>query len=387
MAVLVRCAGCGAEFRGSGRHRGQETRCTKCGQPVVVDGPTIPDFDVFISYSSADKPVADAVCAALEAKRWRCWIAPRDIVAGSDWGGAIIAAIEQSRVMVLVYSSRANQSQQVIREVERAVSKGLPIIPFRLEAVPLSKSMEYFLSASHWLDAMSEPLESHLAQLCRVIRTLLTPVPETGGAAPPTIALPAAATATAPTSDGEAAVVPPRRRMVRWPLAAGAVALATLAVAIALARGSWWHKDRSAQLRPSTQVIPASGPATQVAAAAGTTAPAPISQRTVLLKRTGFLLKAGRRIEHFEITIPPLATPTATLQILVENMGDDSGDMGMYCVLLDAKGTTVFRQFGRTDRLFTHEVGPLTSWTVVLQDQDTGRGGNGGSIEIAVAPR
>jgi DNA-directed RNA polymerase subunit RPC12/RpoP len=383
MAVLVRCAGCGAEFRGSGRHRGQETRCTKCGQPVIVEGPTIPDYDVFISYSSKDKQVADAVCAALEAKRWRCWIAPRDIVAGSDWGGAIIAAIEQSRVMVLVYSSRANQSQQVIREVERAVSKGLPIIPFRLEAVPLSKSMEYFLSASHWLDAMSEPLESHLAQLCRVIRTLLTPPPpESAGARP----APGAISGTMGSKPQDlAAPAPAARQALKWGMASAGLALVALVVVVAAERRSWWQRGSAARLEPSTRASSATGPA--ITRPSDGTQPAGITQRTVLLRRTGFLLKAGHRIEHYEITVPALATPTATLQIMVENMGDDSGDMGMYCLLLDAKGTVVFRQFGRTDRLFTHEVGPLTSWTVVLQDQDTGRGGNGGSIEIAVAPR
>ena len=46
--------------------------------------------DVFISYSTKDKPTADAACAALEAKGIRCWIAPRDILPGSDWGEAII---------------------------------------------------------------------------------------------------------------------------------------------------------------------------------------------------------------------------------------------------------------------------------------------------------
>jgi hypothetical protein len=42
--------------------------------------------DVFISYSSLDKAVADAACAALEAYGIRCWIAPRDIVPGKEWG-------------------------------------------------------------------------------------------------------------------------------------------------------------------------------------------------------------------------------------------------------------------------------------------------------------
>ena len=38
--------------------------------------------DVFISYSTADKTAADAVCAILEGNGVRCWIAPRDIMRG-----------------------------------------------------------------------------------------------------------------------------------------------------------------------------------------------------------------------------------------------------------------------------------------------------------------
>ncbi len=98
--------------------------------------------DVFISHSAKDKPVADAVCATLENGGVRCWIAPRDIVPGTQWGEAIIDAISSSQVMVLVFSSNANESQQIIREVERAVSKGIPVIPFRVEDVDPNKSLE-----------------------------------------------------------------------------------------------------------------------------------------------------------------------------------------------------------------------------------------------------
>jgi hypothetical protein len=91
--------------------------------------------DVFISYSSEDKPVADAACSTLEGRGIRCWIAPRDIRPGQDWGEAIIEGISQARVMVLVFSGHANHSPQVIREVERAVHRGLVIIPLRIEAV------------------------------------------------------------------------------------------------------------------------------------------------------------------------------------------------------------------------------------------------------------
>ena len=129
--------------------------------------------DVFISYSSKDKTIADSICASLESRRIRCWIAPRDIVPGVPYGEALIEALSASRLLVLVFSSHANVSTQVAREVERACSKGLVIVPFRLEDVPMSKEMEYFLSSPHWLDALTPPLEQHLAYLADTVSLLL----------------------------------------------------------------------------------------------------------------------------------------------------------------------------------------------------------------------
>ena len=130
--------------------------------------------DVFISYSSKDKPTADAACAVLESKGLRCWIAPRDILPGEDWGQSIIAAINGCKVMVLIFSSHANQSQQIKREVERAVHRGLPLIPVRIEDVLPASSLEYFLSTPHWLDAFTPPLERHLLHLAATIMQLLS---------------------------------------------------------------------------------------------------------------------------------------------------------------------------------------------------------------------
>src|SRR5205807_10513290 len=111
-------------------------------------------FDAFISYSSKDKAAADATCAVLEASGVRCWVAPRDIRTGAEYGGAIIEAIDHCRVMILVFSSSANASQQIHREIERAVSKGVPILPVRIEEVTPTKSMAYFLGAIHRMDAL-----------------------------------------------------------------------------------------------------------------------------------------------------------------------------------------------------------------------------------------
>ena len=130
--------------------------------------------DIFICYSARDKTVANAMCAVLEAEGIRCWIAPRDIVPGADWGESIIDAINEARAMVLVFSSNANDAQQQIkREIERAVNKGIPVVPFRIENVMPTKALEYFLSTPHWLDAFTPPLDDHVRQLADSIKRLL----------------------------------------------------------------------------------------------------------------------------------------------------------------------------------------------------------------------
>jgi hypothetical protein len=131
------------------------------------------EYDVFVSYSHPDKASADAACATLEQAGIRCWIAPRDIVPGMDWSEAIINAIEGAKVFVLIFSKHANVSQQIKREVERAVNKGLPIIPVRIEDATPSKALEYFISTPHWLDAFTPPLEERLNQLAAAVNALL----------------------------------------------------------------------------------------------------------------------------------------------------------------------------------------------------------------------
>jgi hypothetical protein len=129
--------------------------------------------NVFISYSHEDKPIADAVCNKLESQGIRCWVAPRDVRPGANFQEAIIDAIASSRIMVLIFTSHSNRSQHVIRELTSAVSKNVIIIPFKVEDVPLSKSMEYLISVPHWLDAMTPPLENHIEELTKTVQSIL----------------------------------------------------------------------------------------------------------------------------------------------------------------------------------------------------------------------
>lgn len=131
------------------------------------------NHDVFISYSSYDKQIADAICSKLENSNIRCWIAPRDILGGMEYGEAIIDAIGDCSIIVLVFSANANNSIFVRKEIERALSKGKIIIPFRIENILPTKAMEFALGNTHWLDAMTPPLESHITTLVITIHRLL----------------------------------------------------------------------------------------------------------------------------------------------------------------------------------------------------------------------
>jgi len=126
---------------------------------------------VFISHSTKDKDIADAALSCLESNGLKCWIAPRDIVPGSDWAESLIDGIDYSSGLVLILSQHSNQSPQVRRELERAVSRGITIFPLVIEKLQPSKWMQYYISAHQWHDASDVPLNKALIDLVDAIKT------------------------------------------------------------------------------------------------------------------------------------------------------------------------------------------------------------------------
>jgi hypothetical protein len=158
--------------------------------------------DVFISHSTNNRPVANAVCAALESVGIRCWIAPRDVMPGRSYSGEITRAIQQSRAFMLIFSAHSNNSEQVLREVQLAANSRLHIVQFRIDAVVPSDDLEYYLSGPHWLDAVTPPLENHLNQLKNSMKALLA-LPRTGTADSPPAPPPPISTTNPPPSPGQ----------------------------------------------------------------------------------------------------------------------------------------------------------------------------------------
>ncbi len=75
-------------------------------------------------------------------------------------------------MMVMVFSSDSNNSRHVKSEIDRAFGLGKIIIPFRVENVELDKGLAYYLAKTHWLDAVTKPLEQHIDRLAVTIRQI-----------------------------------------------------------------------------------------------------------------------------------------------------------------------------------------------------------------------
>jgi hypothetical protein len=130
---------------------------------------------VFVSHASQDAAVANAVIENLEQHGIKCWIAAREVTPGSQYAGEIEGAINDTKVLVLVFSEHAVASPNVGREVERAASKRRRIIVLRTDAVALTRSFEYFLSDSQWIDVAALGMPAALTKLAQAVGQRLAP--------------------------------------------------------------------------------------------------------------------------------------------------------------------------------------------------------------------
>ena len=200
-----------------------------------------PGRDVFISYASQDAAVANELVETLERHSIRCWIAPRDVKAGAQYADAIIRALTNARVMVLVLSAHSIASSHVGKEIERASSKKRPIIALRTDSAPLTPALEYFLSESQWIEVKEGKTEAACAKLIDAIRDPERAAPTGTSAAPAPVAL-------------------RKSRRNRLLFAAGLALVAVTFVALYAPR--FWPAKHSAADLPSPVISPSAPTAT-----------------------------------------------------------------------------------------------------------------------------
>lgn len=69
-------------------------------------------YDLFISYASENKDIADYIVDKIEKRGYKCFIAPRDIRTGSEYAVEIIREISNSTAVLLVFP--ANQTSLIM---------------------------------------------------------------------------------------------------------------------------------------------------------------------------------------------------------------------------------------------------------------------------------
>jgi hypothetical protein len=177
-----------------------------------------------------------------------CWIAPRDVTPGKNYGAAILDAIDECSVFVLILSGESNKSGQVEREVERAASSNSVLIPVRVEDVKPSRNLEFYVSSAHWLDAISKPFDKHLRELLKAIQNWQ--------AGDTTKFEPAAPSPSKPTPLPS----PSARHFSVSPLIATAI-LAALVLCALVAYKVLRHKSTTSATSPQTVAASSSSPA------------------------------------------------------------------------------------------------------------------------------
>jgi len=128
--------------------------------------------DIFISYSTDDQKIVEGLSAYLEQNGIRCFVAYRDIPKGIDWAGAVTTAIENSRLMVVVFSEHFNQSKHVDREIALCIQEGKPILTFKIQNTTFTGTKKYYLQNLNWIDAFPNP-EKYFGDLCDNILKIL----------------------------------------------------------------------------------------------------------------------------------------------------------------------------------------------------------------------
>jgi hypothetical protein len=132
---------------------------------------------IFISYAGRDLKTADALCRALEAAGFSCWMASRDVPPGENFQIAIVRAIRAAQVMVLVFTQHSNHSEEVAKELALASQTRLRVLPLRMEDVLPNEAFAYEFATRQWID-FSLGWDAGLAQLRqRLAATLAAPEP------------------------------------------------------------------------------------------------------------------------------------------------------------------------------------------------------------------
>jgi hypothetical protein len=281
------------------------------------------DPQIFISYSSKDQKVARTICTTLENRGLACWISFRNVKPGQNHQEQIVKAIHSAKIMVLVFTAQANNSNEIKKELALASQNNLVVIPVRIEDVIPSGAFAYELATRQWID-MFDDWENSIAHLVELIAANIdeyqpgdrtkAPVGLTGGAA----VLPSGKTVIAKTAPATAPVPFVQRPSSRWAMACGVAIIVAAGIAYEVAPLAWQPRsvpvtDTTGSPTPSQSTAPVASPVpTQPAAKQPQRPP---SVQATLPTPSEPVAAPPQQIQNSTITIPPPAEAAAKQQV------------------------------------------------------------------------
>lgn len=114
--------------------------------------------DVYLSYDEEDLETALNVCETLENNGLKCWMKNRD-VDDNNRVKAIIKAIKQTKVLLLIHSKNSKTSKFINNEVNEAFDADRSFLVYYIDDSELEGGLEYFLKAKPSIKAYPNPEE------------------------------------------------------------------------------------------------------------------------------------------------------------------------------------------------------------------------------------
>ena len=112
-----------------------------------------PSTDVFLSFASADEPIASQLAQALRGHGLSVW-KDQDLQVGSDWAYEIQRAIEGSNIVLVLLSKDSAKSDWVRREAAIALATGNKrVVPVFLTT---NVDLPFILRSRHGVDLSDE---------------------------------------------------------------------------------------------------------------------------------------------------------------------------------------------------------------------------------------
>jgi len=105
---------------------------------------------IFISYKSDDEFFARGIVESLESIGVFCWIASRDITEGSAFNREIPPAIDKAELIILILTKKADESEEVQREIALATQGKKKILPINVDGCK-PVNLHYWLATIQWL--------------------------------------------------------------------------------------------------------------------------------------------------------------------------------------------------------------------------------------------